>query len=271
MSQEQPRRPQKEEEQQQQGRRQRGVEPIKYGDVFSVSGDLASKPIAPQDAAMMQSAEAAVLGQPQRGGPADAMQAAAAWNEKAGLVGRRDRTNIATEEGITVTETGVPGGRIVTERVAGQVVGQYVEGDPTAETQAQVARQSAITIGEALEAAAQSAGDKPVDRADAAAIFVAEQCVTGSNAVTPGGLAASAQTAANYNEGTLRDDAKIKISDVLMGATAKLPADRVASRQDAEWVVNAEMRTGGKAAAHPGGVAASVAAAVRLNESITNP
>lgn len=31
-------------------------EPIKYGDVFLVSGELASKPIAPGDAAMMQSA-----------------------------------------------------------------------------------------------------------------------------------------------------------------------------------------------------------------------
>ncbi|KAK2631744.1 hypothetical protein EUGRSUZ_L02495 [Eucalyptus grandis] len=270
MSQEQPRRPREEEEQRQQ-RRQPDVEPIKYGDVFSVSGNLASKPISPQDAAMMQSAEAAVLGQPQRGGPADAMRAAAAWNERAGLVGRGDRTDVAAEEGITVTETGVPGGRIITERVAGQVVGQYVEGGPAAEAEAQVVQQSAITIGEALEATAQSAGDKPVDRADAAAIFVAEQCVTGSNVVVPGGLAASAQTAAAYNEGTLRDDAKIKISDVLTGATAKLPADRVASRQDAEWVVNAEMRTGNKAAAHPGGVGASVAAAVRINESITNP
>lgn len=114
MSQEQPRRPREE----QQERRQPGAEPIKYGDVFSVSGDLASKPIAPQDAAMMQSAEATVLGEPQRGGPADAMRAAAAWNERAGLVGRGDRT---TEEGVTVTESGVPGGRIVTERVDEQV------------------------------------------------------------------------------------------------------------------------------------------------------
>lgn len=79
----------------------------------------------------------------------------------------------------------------------------------------QVVQQSAITIGEALEAAAQSARDKPVDRGDAAAIFMAEQCVTGSDAVIPGGLAASAQTAAAYNEGTLSDNAKIKISDVL--------------------------------------------------------
>ncbi|KAI3443233.1 uncharacterized protein J3R85_000157 [Psidium guajava] len=265
MSQEQPRRPREERQ------RQSGVEPIKYGDVFSVSGDLASRPIAPQDAATMHTAEAAVLGQPPRGGPADSMWAAAAWNERAGLVGREDRADVVAEEGVTVTESEVPGGRIITEKVAGQVVGQYVEGTPAADAQVQVARQRAITIGEALEAASQLAGDKPVDRGDAAAIVAAEQCTTESAVVIPGGLAASAQTAAAYNEETLRDDARIKLSDVLTGATAKLPTDRVAIREDAESVVNAELRKGGRTAAHPGGVAASVAAAVRLNESITNP
>ncbi|KAI6683676.1 hypothetical protein NL676_029589 [Syzygium grande] len=55
------------------------------------------------------------------------------------------------------------------------------------------------------------------------------------------------------------------------GATLKLPADRVTDREDAEWVADAELRTGAKTAAHRGGVAASVAAAVRLNDSITNP
>ncbi|KAK3440815.1 hypothetical protein EUGRSUZ_B01084 [Eucalyptus grandis] len=208
MSQEQPRRPR--EEQQQQQQRQPGVEPIKYGDVFSVSGDLASKPIAPQDAAMLQSAEAAVLGQPQRGGPADTMRAAAAWNERAGLVSRGDVTDVAGKEGLTVERT-------ITERVAGQ------------------------------------------------------RRVTGSNVVIPGGLADSAQTAAAYNKGTRRDEAKIRISEVLTGATLKLPADRAANRHDAEWVMDAELRTGGKKAAHPGGVAASVAAAVRLNEGVASP
>lgn len=54
-----------------------------------------------------------------------------------------------------------------------------------------------------------------MDRGDAAAIFVAEQCMTGSDVVIPAGLAASAQTTAVYNEGTLRDDAKINLSYVL--------------------------------------------------------
>ncbi|XP_030536108.1 late embryogenesis abundant protein D-34-like [Rhodamnia argentea] len=266
MSQEQPRRPREEQRQ-----RQPGVEPIKYGDVFSVASDLALKPIAPQDAATMHTAEAAVLGQPPRGGPEDAMCAAAEWNERVGLVGREDRTDVVAEEGVTVTEAEVPGGRIITEKVARQVVGQYIEGAHAADAQVQAVRQSAITIGEALEAAGQSAGGKPVDRGDAAAIFVAEQCVTGSSVAVPGGLAASAQTAAAYNEETLRDDAKIRLSDVLTGAAVKLPADRAANREDTERVANAELRTGGRTSAHPGGVVASVAAAVRLNESITNP
>jgi len=41
MSQEQPRCP-------------KDQDPIKYGDVFHVSGNLAKKPVAPEDAAMMQ-------------------------------------------------------------------------------------------------------------------------------------------------------------------------------------------------------------------------
>lgn len=111
MSQEPPRRPQVHGEQ----------EPIKYRDVFQVSGELADKPVAPQDAAMMQSAEAAVMGQTQKGGPAATMQSAATRNERAGLVGHEDATVVAVEEGVTVTETDLPGRRIITESVGGQV------------------------------------------------------------------------------------------------------------------------------------------------------
>lgn len=68
---------------------------IRYGDVFNVSGDLASKPVAPQDAAMMQSAEQTVLGQTQNGGPAAAMQSATTRNERAGLVGHRNLGDLA--------------------------------------------------------------------------------------------------------------------------------------------------------------------------------
>lgn len=96
-------------------------DPIKYGDVFNVSGDLAKKPVAPEDAAMMQSAETRVLGQTQPGGPAAVMQAAATRNEQAGLVGHRDVTDITGDRGVTVTETQLPGTRIITEAVGGQV------------------------------------------------------------------------------------------------------------------------------------------------------
>lgn len=110
MSQEQPR------------RHQADQDPIKYGDVLPVSGDLAQKPIAPEDAAMMQSAESRVLGQTQPGGVASVMQSAATRNEQAGIVGHRDVTDVTCDRGVTVTETQVPGRRIVTESIGGQVL-----------------------------------------------------------------------------------------------------------------------------------------------------
>lgn len=73
----------------------------------------------------------------------------------------------------------------------------------------------AITIGEALEASALSAGDKPVDQSDAAAIQVAEMRATGTNEVTPGGVASMAQSAADLNPRIMLDEAKTRLSDVL--------------------------------------------------------
>lgn len=97
-------------------------EPIKYGDVFNVSGELADRPVAPRDAATAQAAENLVLGENPRGGPAAVMQSAATYNERFGLVGHLDSTKVAREEGVTVTETINPdGNRVVTEKVAGQV------------------------------------------------------------------------------------------------------------------------------------------------------
>ena len=90
-SQEQPRRPQE------------GQEPIKYGDVFPVTGELAGKPIAPGDAAMMQAAETRVLGQTQRGGPAAAMQSAVTINERAGLASHTDVTDVAGHGGVSAS------------------------------------------------------------------------------------------------------------------------------------------------------------------------
>ncbi|EER94198.1 hypothetical protein SORBI_3001G241000 [Sorghum bicolor] len=141
-------------------------------------------PVAPQDAAMMQAAESAVLGQAPKGGTAAAMQSAARRNERLGVVPR----DAAAEGGVAVTESRVPGCRVVTEFVADQPVGQYIaaaeeeEDTPGGET-ATAARQvggggghgvvdgTKITIGEALEATAFSAGDQPVEASDAAAIL----------------------------------------------------------------------------------------------------
>ncbi|VAI36635.1 unnamed protein product [Triticum turgidum subsp. durum] len=50
MSQGQPRRPKG-------GEAMQADRPIKYGDVFDVSGELAAQPVAPRDAAMLQSTE----------------------------------------------------------------------------------------------------------------------------------------------------------------------------------------------------------------------
>ncbi|KAK7814162.1 late embryogenesis abundant protein d-34 [Quercus suber] len=167
-------------------------EAIKYGDVFSVSGDLASKPIAPQDAATMQAAGNMVLGQTQKGGPAVVMQSAASVNERVGAVGHREATDIARNEGVAVQETQVGGGtRVITEEVGGQVLGRYVTPD--------VPLSSTVTIGEALEAAALSCGDKPVIQGGAAAIQAAEMRATRTNEITPGGVASMAQYAADIN------------------------------------------------------------------------
>ncbi|KAI9089685.1 hypothetical protein K1719_028978 [Acacia pycnantha] len=269
MSQEQPRRPQ--------GDSSNFQDPIKYGDVFNVTGDLAQKPVAPQDAAMMQSAETRVIGRTQSGGVAATMQSASSINEQAGLVGHRDVSDITGDRGVTVMETQVAGRRIVTEAVGGQVVGQYVQ--PTSNQPAQVGAGAAaggggdtakLTIGEALEATAHTVGDKPVEQSDAAAIQAAEMRATGRNEITPGGLAATAQSAAAYNAGCDRDEDKIKMSDIVSGAMARLPADKPVTKQDAEGVVGAEMRNNPNVTTTPGGVAASVAAAARLNENTYN-
>ncbi|OIT38324.1 PREDICTED: late embryogenesis abundant protein D-34-like [Nicotiana attenuata] len=267
---------------QEQQRRPQGElgDPIKYGDVFGVSGELGKKAVKPEDAAMMQSAETAVLGKTQKGGPAAAMQSAANYNISAGAVQPGDVTDVAAQEGVTVTGTAVPGANIITESVAGQVVGQYIQptggmaqgGGGVQEQQGggggggQQPGGGGITIGQALEATAQTIPGKPIDQSDAAAIQAAEIRATGSNVITPGGVAATAQSAAAYNESMMRDEDKVKLGDVLSDATTVLPADRPATRQDAEGVVGAEIRNKQDMSTTPGGVAASVTVAASLNE-----
>lgn len=56
---------------------------------------------------------------------------------------------------------------------------------------------------------------------------------------------------------------------VTQGATARLPADKVATWDDAEGVVTAELSNNPNLTTNPGGVAVSVTAAARLNEGAT--
>ncbi|PUZ51176.1 hypothetical protein GQ55_6G158000 [Panicum hallii var. hallii] len=136
MAQPQPRREDQELRQAQQGNMAPAAaapqqEPIKYGDAFSVKGELAAQPIAPRDAAAMRSAEDSVPGVqvPQESGggfsAAAFMESAAQYNEAVGAVRPGQASDAAAKHGINVTQDAVPGGRIVTEFVAGQVVGQY--------------------------------------------------------------------------------------------------------------------------------------------------
>ena len=72
-----------------------------------------------------------------------------------------------------------------------------------------------ITIGEALEATAMTAGKKPVEWSDAAAIQAAEVRATGRTNIVPGGVAAAAQSAATLNARTTRDEDKTTLGDIL--------------------------------------------------------
>lgn len=77
------------------------------------------------------------------------------------------------------------------------------------------ASEGTITIGEALEAAVLTAGNKPVEWSDAAAIQAAEVRATGRTNIMPGGVAASAQSAATLNARVNSDDEKTTLADVL--------------------------------------------------------
>ncbi|BAF13172.2 Os03g0747400 [Oryza sativa Japonica Group] len=236
-----------------------GARPVMYGDVFDVSGELAGQPVAPRDAAKLQSAEEAVLGEAQKGGPAAAMQSAAAINARAGHVGRAQVTGAIADEGVAVAvaETELPGRRVVTESVAGQVVARLATPPRVVATQPSGSLdKDAVTIGRALEWRPRP----PRRRA-------AEMLATGRTVTVPGGVAAAAQAAADHNAApAARDEDRIKLRDVLTGARGKLPADKAATREDAERVPSAEVRNRPDMATTPGGVADAVTAAARLNQ-----
>lgn len=97
-------------------------QPIKYGDVFEVSDELGSLTIKPKDAAAMQAAESLALGGPSKGGPASVMQSAADINLLHGVVGHDDVTNVAKNEGVTVSIGQRDGRRIITESIGGEVL-----------------------------------------------------------------------------------------------------------------------------------------------------
>ncbi|KAF4364999.1 hypothetical protein F8388_001747 [Cannabis sativa] len=233
-------------------KRQSDQEPIKYGDVFIVSDELADKPIAPVD--MMQNSESITLGQAQ--------------NESSGFVGLVDDSDMAgakaEAEGVSVAEEthqDVP--------VAWVVNHEY--GEPSRATaEAPLSEMSAITIGEALETTAKTIGYKAVDQNDAAAIEAAEARCIGSdnNVVIAGGLTVLAQSAVSLNR-VVSEKNKIKLKDILTDATLKLAIDKAATREDAEEVVEAELLNKPIPVTTPGGVAAAVKSAARLNETST--
>ncbi|XVE62868.1 hypothetical protein DITRI_Ditri06bG0154400 [Diplodiscus trichospermus] len=244
-------------------------EPIKYGDIFPVQVELAGKPVALMDAAMMETTESSMLGHTQKGCAAAVMRSAAMKNESAGFVGHED---INIETGVTIREREILGKRVITESIGDEVIGKYSHAVPLSPGRYSASPQrgggSAITIGEALEATALTAGQKPVEWSDAAAIQAAEVRATGRTSIMPGGVAAAAQSAATLNARATREEDKTKLGDILANATVKLPSDKPATRRDAEGVTGAEMRNDPNLTTHPAGVAASVAAAARLNQSL---
>ncbi|KAL3814692.1 hypothetical protein ACJIZ3_015960 [Penstemon smallii] len=160
-------------------------------------------------------------------------------------------------------------GLLATESIATQVV-VVVGGKASGGSELAEQRAGTITIGEALEATALTAGHRPVDYSDAAAIQAAEVRATGRTNIVPGGVAAAAQSAATRNARVTRDEDKTKLGEILSDASSKLPSDKPVTRRDAEGVIGAELRNDPNLCTRPGGVAASVAAAARLNQTITS-
>ncbi|KAE8692076.1 Late embryoproteinsis abundant protein D-34 [Hibiscus syriacus] len=243
------------------------LEPITFGNGFNVTGELASKPIGPQDAAAMQSAENMVLGQTTKKGPAAAMQSASTANERAGLVSR----NQGGDQGVAVIKSNKDGEVLVTESVGGQVVAEYRQPDVSmvTTTPATLIDPGPITIGEALEVAALSASDKPIDESDAAAIQAAEMIATGSSEILPGGIASEAQSAAIRNSQMDGSEDRATLSDILADASAILVKDKVVTREDAEKVVAAEVRNNPEMQTTAGGVGDAMAIAARRNQNST--
>ncbi|KAI6695555.1 hypothetical protein NL676_023265 [Syzygium grande] len=147
-----------------------------------------------------------------------------------------------------------------------KVVGGYVQPAVDTGKPGGALNRDAITSGEALEASALSAGDKPLEHSDAAAIQAAEVRATGNNETVPGGIASLAQATATRNTRTAANEDKTKLADVLMVATDVLPGDKAATREDADRMIMAEMRNKIEMTTTSGGVAESTAVAARLDQ-----
>ncbi|KAB2016170.1 hypothetical protein ERO13_D08G074100v2 [Gossypium hirsutum] len=292
MSQGQPIKPQADQLSDQEG--------IKYGDVFDVTSGLASKTIAPRDAATMLEAETEVLGKPLDTGAGAVMYSAAAANLRAGAVGPDESNEMVEREGVAVSKsTDAQGKLVVNEAIADHTVCecqynpydlrgitlspspsptirniQWTAPSPSpaaAPTTGDVVDQSGITIGEALEATVLSVGDKPVDQGDAAAIRVAEARAASSRLTQHSGLGTRAQAAATFNDRASYGHNKITISDVLSDASEKLPTVKAVTNEDAEEVRGAEQRNKADMIATAGGVADTMATAAKLNRDIHTP
>ncbi|XP_016433476.1 late embryogenesis abundant protein 47-like [Nicotiana tabacum] len=180
---------------------------------------------------------------------------------------RRPEETVKNEDLVVDVQGALARKKAVAESIGGQVLGQDKKAPLSSESVS--SGKTNITIGEALEATALTAGNRPVDYSDAAAIQAAEVRATGRTNIIPGGVAAAAQSAATRNARVTKEEEKTKLAEILADASAKLPADKPVTRKDAEGVIGAELRNDPNLCTRPGGVAASIAAAARLNQSHT--
>ncbi|XP_051191160.1 late embryogenesis abundant protein D-34 [Lolium perenne] len=181
--------------------------------------------------------------------------------ERDEFLAREQQPQQQTDGGLRVTEADQHDGtHVVTASAGGQLIAQFTAPTPGDTTD------DAVTIGEALQAAAS---DAPVGLADAAAAEAAETRATGLGRVVPGGVAAAAQKAAETN---MRlgggvgdaDEEMVRLRDVVGSATAVLPANKAVTREDARKVAAAAEKN----SAGGGGsdVADAVAAASEMNK-----
>ncbi|RWW11730.1 hypothetical protein BHE74_00028723 [Ensete ventricosum] len=221
---------------QEQPRRAGGLQRMEPGDVYPVHGDPAAR---------VQREEA--------------------------LAGHRD----PGEPGLVVTETDLPGQRLITTVSGGQVK-KSQPGSPffcsmLAGTAGEgVTRRFLWVSGGVAIRGAGAVGGEGGGRRDKAAVQAAEVRATGLGGPLPGGLGSAADAAAEANARVGDAAQRAKLGDVLADAAARLPADKAVTREDAERVRAAEERNyegGEDMEQEEGGVAAAVMAAAGINEA----